>query len=379
MQHHILRSTIAGLALLLGAAVHAQVGDLHITARKADGKVLVKCMPTNASTWYRMMQGGATVAVEGQAPITLRHGTPEAFAATNVDAGWKETLALLAKEIPAPAVNEKDLDAVVKAGKDFERHYLAWILLTAYHPDLSRLSGFQFELPDDGRDISGSLRVEGLPEQSFAFDHTTLRSDLKGIPFELLPGDKAATLRWSHALLRGHAVAYLIEHSKDGNTFTAIGAPVIYDRKSKGVGDDPLGMDWVDPLPANDETWHYRLVALDAFGMRSVDNTVQQVTPREDPALPPFSAVRIETTSDGNSTLNWSYPMPGGLKGFQVIHSTQGPLGPYELSHAEPLPASARSFTHQWDVQDDVHYRLIASGFRRPGESFGSDLPRTGR
>jgi fibronectin type 3 domain-containing protein len=372
MQHHILRSTIAGLALLLGAAVHAQVGDLHITARKADGKVLVKCMPTNASTWYRMMQGGATVAVEGQAPITLRHGTPEAFAATNVDAGWKETLALLAKEIPAPAVNEKDLDAVVKAGKDFERHYLAWILLTAYHPDLSRLSGFQFELPDDGRDISGSLRVEGLPEQSFAFDHTTLRSDLKGIPFELLPGDKAATLRWSHALLRGHAVAYLIEHSKDGNTFTAIGAPVIYDRKSKGVGDDPLGMDWVDPLPANDETWHYRLVALDAFGMRSVDNTVQQVTPREDPALPPFSAVRIETTSDGNSTLNWSYPMPGGLKGFQVIHSTQGPLGPYELSHAEPLPASARSFTHQWDVQDDVHYRLIAVDSE--GQAKASDL-----
>lgn len=367
-----MRTALLLLALAAITAAHAQVGDLHITARKADGKVLVKCMPTNASTWYSMMQGGATVAVEGQAPITLRHGTAEAFAATDVDEGWKETLALLAKEIPAPTVNEKDLDAVVKAGKDFDRSYLAWILLTAYHPELSRLSGFQFELPDDGRDISGSLRVEGLPEKSFAFTHSTLRSDLKGIPFELLPGDKAATLRWSHAPLRGHAIAYLIELSKDGKTFSAIGAPVIHDRKSKGVGDDPLGMDWVDPLPANDETWHYRLVALDAFGMRSVENSVLQVTPREDPALPPFSAVRIEAAQDGSSTLNWSYPMPAGLKGFQVIHSTQGPLGPYELSHAEPLPASARSFTHQWDVQDDLHYRLMA--IDTEGQAKASDL-----
>jgi hypothetical protein len=372
MAQRTMRTALLLLALAAITAAHAQVEDLHITARKADGKVLVKCMPTNASTWYSMMQNGATVVVEGQAPITLRHGTPEVFAATNVDAGWKETLALLAKEIPAPVVNEKDLDAVVKAGKDFDRHYLAWILLTAYHPELSRLSGFQFELPDDGRDISGSLRVEGLPEKSFAFTHSTMRSDLKGIPFELLPGDKAATLRWSHAPLRGHAVAYLIERSKDGKSFSAIGAPVIHDRKSKGVGDDPLGMDWVDPLPANDEIWHYRLVALDAFGMRSVDNSVLQVTPREDPALPPFSAVRIEAAQDGTSTLNWTYPMPAGLKGFQVIHSTEGPLGPYELSHTEPLPASARSFTHQWDVQDDVHYRLMA--IDTEGQAKASDL-----
>ncbi|MCO5275020.1 MAG: fibronectin type III domain-containing protein [Flavobacteriales bacterium] len=372
MAQRTMRTALLLLALAAITAAHAQVEDLHITARKADGNVLVKCMPTNASTWYSMMQNGATVVVEGRAPITLRHGTPEAFAATNVDAGWKETLALLANEIPAPAVNEKDLDAVVKAGKDFDRHYLAWILLTSYEPALSRLSGFQFELPDDGRDISGNVRVEGLPEQSFRFDHATLRSDLEGIPFELLPGDKAATLRWSHAPLRGHAVAYLIERSTDGKRFDPIGAPVVYDRKSKGVGDDPLGMEWVDPLPANDETWHYRLVALDAFGMRSVDNTVLHVTPREDPALPPFSAVRIETASDGSSTLSWSYPMPAGLKGFQVIHSTQGPLGPYAISHAEPLPASARSFTHQWDVQDDVHYRLVA--IDNEGQAKASDL-----
>lgn len=367
-----MRTALLLLALAAITAAHAQVGDLHITARKADGNVLVKCMPTNASAWYRMMQNGATVVVEGRAPITLRHGTPEAFAATNVDAGWKETLALLANKIPVPAVNEKDLDAVVKAGKDFDRHYLAWILLTSYHPELSKLSGFQFELPDDGSAISGSVRVEGIPEQSFAFDQATLRNDLKGIPFALLPGDKAATLRWSHAPLRGHAVAYLIERSKDGKSFSAIGAPVIFDRKSKGVGDDPLGMEWVDPLPANDETWHYRLVALDAFGMRSVENPVLQVTPREDPALPPFSAVRIETAQDGSSTLSWSYPMPAGLKGFQVIHSTEGPLGPYALSHAEPLPASARSFTHQWDVQDDVHYRLMA--IDTEGQAKASDL-----
>ncbi|HRD52676.1 MAG TPA: hypothetical protein PKY96_08510 [Flavobacteriales bacterium] len=372
MAQRTMRTALLLLALAAITTVHAQVDDLYITARKAEGKVLVKCMPTNASTWYRMMQSGSAVTVEGHAAITLRHGAPEAFAATDVDAGWKETLALLAKDIPAPAVNEQDLDAVVKAGKDFERNYLAWILLTAYHPALSKLSGFQFELPDDGRDISGSVRVEGLPEKSFAFASSTLRSDLKGIPFELLPGDKAATLRWSHAPLRGHAMAYLIERSKDGRSFTAIGAPVIHDRKSKGVGDDPLGMDWVDPLPANDETWHYRLVALDAFGMRSVDNMVLQVTPREDPALPPFSAVRIETTLEGSSTLNWTYAMPAGLKGFQVIHSTQGPLGPYELSHADPLPASARSFTHKWDVQDDVHYRLMA--IDTEGKANASDL-----
>ena len=372
MLHPTFRKAFVLAALLFSTGLHAQVGDLHITARTADGKVLVKCMPTNAGAWYRMMQGGAEVRVEGASAVLLKHGTAEQFMATSAETTWKETLATLAREIPAPAVNERDLDAVIKAGKDFERNYLAWTLLTAYDPALSRLSGLQIELPDDGRDISGSVSVPGLEPKPFAFTRGTLRSDLKGIPFELQPGDKDATIRWSHAPLRGHAVAYLIERSRDGRDFAAIGAPVVYDRKSKGVGDDPLGMQWVDPLPENGETWHYRLVALDAFGLRSVDNPVLQVMPREDPALPPFSSVRIEAAQDGSSTLNWSYPMPAGLKGFQVIHSTQGPLGPYDLSHAEPLPATARSFTHQWDVQDDVHYRLIAVDSE--GQAKASDL-----
>lgn len=372
MQSLINRKSVLMAAVLLGTALHAQVGDLHVTARKADGKVLVKCMPTNAATWYRMMQGGATVAVEGHAPITLKHASLEAFAATAVDEGWRNTLAQLARDIPAPAVNERDMDAVVKAGKDFERNYLAWILLTSYDPALSRLSGFQFELPDDGRTISGNVRVEGIPEKSFAFDHGALRSDLQGIPFELLPGDKAATLRWSHAPLRGHAVAYLIERSRDGRSFAAIGAPVVYERTSRGVGDDPRGMEWTDPLPANDETWHYRLVALDAFGMRSVENTVLQVTPRASRALPAFTGARIETTTDGRSTLHWTYPDAPALKGFQVVHSTQGPLGPYELSHATMLAANARSFTHALAPEADVHYRIVATD--TDGNAVASDL-----
>lgn len=372
MQHPTFRTAFALAALLFSTVLCAQVGDLHITARTADGKVLVKCMPTNASAWYRMMQGGAEVQLEGASPLRLKHGTAEQFMATSAELTWKETLATLAREIPAPAVNERDVDAVIKAGKDFERHYLAWILLTAYDTALSRLSGLQFELPDDGRDIRGSVSVAGLEPMSFAFTRGTLRSDLKGIPFELLPGDKAATIRWSHASLRGHAVAYLIERSRDGRDFAAIGAPVVYDRKSKGVEDDPLGMSWTDPLPANGETWHYRLVALDAFGMRSVENSVLQVTPREDPALPPFDAVRIESQSDGSSTLHWTYPMHGSVKGFQVIHSVNGPLGPYALSHPEPLPATARSFTHQWDAGDDVHYRLVATD--KDGNAKASDL-----
>lgn len=372
MQHPTFRTTLVLAALLFCTGLHAQVGDLHITARTTDGKVLVKCMPTNASAWYRMMQGGAEVQLEGASPLRLKHGTAEQFMATSTEVTWKETLATLAREIPAPAVNERDLDAVIKAGKDFERHYLAWILLTAYDTALSRLSGLQFELPDDGRDIRGSVSVAGLDAMPFSFAHNTLRSDLKGIPFELLPGDKAATIRWSHAPLRGHAVAYLIERSRDGRDFAAIGAPVVHDRKSKGVGDDPLGMSWTDPLPANGETWHYRLVALDAFGMRSVDNMVLQVTPRGDPALPPFEGVRIESAKDGSSTLHWTYPMHEQLKGFQLVHSTSGPLGPYELSHADVLPASTRSYTHQWSAGDDVHYRLVATD--KDGNAKASDL-----
>ena len=372
MQHPTFRTTLVLAALLFCTGLHAQVGDLHITARTTDGKVLVKCMPTNASAWYRMMQGGAEVQLEGASPIRLKHGTAEQFMGTNAQGPWKETLATLAREIPAPAVNERDLDAVIKAGKDFERHYLAWILLTAYDTALSRLSGLQFELPDDGRDIRGSVSVAGLDAMPFSFAHNTLRSDLKGIPFELLPGDKAATIRWSHAPLRGHAVAYLIERSRDGRDFAAIGAPVVHDRKSKGVGDDPLCMSWTDPLPANGETWHYRLVALDAFGMRSVDNMVLQVTPRGDPALPPFEGVRIESAKDGSSTLHWTYPMHEQLKGFQLVHSTSGPLGPYELSHADVLPASTRSYTHQWSAGDDVHYRLVATD--KDGNAKASDL-----
>lgn len=372
MQPIINRKSVLLAAVLLGTALHAQVGDLHVTARKADGKVLVKCMPTNAATWYRMMQGGAQVELEGRAAIALKHGSPEAFAATAVDEGWRNALAQLAREIPAPAVNARDVDAVVKAGKDFERNYLAWILLTAYDPELSRLSGMEFELPDDGRDISGRVSVPGVDPQPFQFAPGSLRSDLEGTPFVLLPGDKSATLQWSHALLRGHAVGYLIERSRDGRSFESIGAPVVYDRTSKGVGDDPLGMEWTDPLPANDETWHYRLVALDAFGMRSVNNAVQQVTPRASTSLPAFTGLRIETTKDGRSTLHWTYPDAPALKGFQVVHSTQGPLGPYALSSAGLLPAKTRSFMHTVEAEADVHYRIVATD--SDGNAVASDL-----
>lgn len=364
--------TVLWLSSALQAQVQVQLGDLHVSARKADGKVLVKCMPTNASTWYRMMQNGAEVKLEGRSPITLRHGNAEAFAATSADPEWKDALAKLATEIPAPKVAEGDMDAMVRASKDFERNYLGWILLTAYHPELSALSGFQFELPDDGRDISGSVSVEGVAEEAFEFTHNELRSDLKGIPFSIQGGDKAATLIWTHAALRGYAVAYLIERGRDGKSFEAIGPPVIYDRLSKGVGDDPLGIEWVDPLPANDETWHYRLVALDAFGMRSVENTVLTVTPREDPALPPFEGARIQTKNDGSATISWTYPALDRLKGFQVIHSVDGPMGNYALSHPDLLSASTRSFAHKMDPNADVHYRIIA--VNQDGSATPSDL-----
>lgn len=374
MSHPTFRSAVLLTALWLGSALQAQmqVGDLHLSARKADGKVLVKCMPTNASSWYRMMQNGAEVELEGRSAITLRHGSPEAFAATQANAEWKDALAKLATEIPAPKVTEGDIDAMVRASKDFERNYLAWILLTAYDPELSAHSGFQFELPDDGRDIKGSVRVEGVQEEAFQFIHSELRSDLKGIPFSIQAGDKAATLTWTHAALRGYAVAYLIERGRDGSSFDPIGPPVIFDRLSKGVGDDALGMDWVDPLPANDETWHYRLVALDAFGMRSVENSVLSVTPREDPALPPFDATSIDTKNDGSSTLDWTYPALDRLKGFQVIHSVDGPTGSYALSHPELLSPSTRSFAHHWDPHADVHYRIIA--VNQIGEATASEL-----
>lgn len=372
MANRMIRNSILLLALWATGAAHAQVDDLHITARKHNGRVLVKCMPTNAAAWYSMMQGGAQVTLDGRTAVSLRHGSPEAFAATTVDATWKSTLATLATEVPAPKVNEDDLDAVVRAGKDFERHYLAWLLLTAYHPELSALSGMQFELPDDGQAISGTVNIPGLPEKAFRIEGDELLGDLQGILVTGQAGDKAVILRWSHAPLRGYAVAYRVDRSGDGKNFAAVAPPMLYDRLSKGVGDDPLGMEWTDPLPANDETWHYRVVALDAFGLPSVDNMVLTMTPREDPTLPAFGAIRIDTKNDGSSTLDWSYPMPANLKGFQVIHSVNGALGPYELSHTEPLSASTRSFTHRWDLRADVHYRIMALG--KDGSATASDL-----
>ncbi len=230
----------------------------------------------------------------------------------------------------------------------------------------------QFELPDDGEVISGSVNIPGLPAKTFRMEGDELLGDLKGIAVTAQAGDKAATLRWSHAPLRGYAVAYRVERGRDGKSFEATAPPVVFDRLGKGVGDDPLGMEWTDPLPANDETWHYRVVALDAFGLPSVDNMVLTVTPREDPTLPAFGAIRINTENDGSSTLDWSYPMLGALKGFQVIHSLNGALGPYELSHSNALSANARSFTHSLDPQADVHYRIMALG--KDGSTTASDL-----
>ncbi len=105
MATRTIRNAILMLMLWVPSAAHAQVDDLHITARKYNGRVLVKCMPTNAATWYRMMQGGEQVTLDGRAAITLRHGSPEAFAATKVDTDWKATLATLATEVPAPKVS----------------------------------------------------------------------------------------------------------------------------------------------------------------------------------------------------------------------------------------------------------------------------------
>lgn len=372
MPSNPVRNALLISALLLVGTAGAQVGDIHVTARKADGQVLVKCMPTNAATWYYMMQGGATVELDGRAAITLRHGAPEDFLATGADEQWRNALAELAREIPTPAVDERNVDAVIKAGKDFDRQYLAWILLTAYTPELSRLSGFQFALPDDGRAISGSVQVPSMEAAPFRFASDQLRGDLDGIPFEAQGGDKSAVLRWSHAPLRGHVVAYLIERSRDGKDFSPIGPPVVYDKRGKGVAGDPLGMEWTDPLPANGETWHYRLVALDAFGMRSANNTVREVTPQVSTALPPFGSARIEARPDGSSTIQWNYPDNPYVKSFHVVHSTKGALGPYELSHEGELPPDTRTFTHTLPPDEDVHYRIIAAG--KDGNAVASDL-----
>ena len=166
--------------------------------------------------------------------------------------------------------------------------------------------------------------------------------------------DRKATLSWPVFLHQGIYTAYVLERSTDGKQYRPLSdLPYVFFSEKR----DPEYAHYVDSLPANDQTYHYRISGLTPFGETGPASAAVSGAGREQWAgLAVIAGAKV--LSDKGVTISWQFPEQynAQLKGYSLGRADR-PEGPYRDVNAKPIPPAQRSFTDA-PPSTNAYYRL---------------------
>ncbi len=166
--------------------------------------------------------------------------------------------------------------------------------------------------------------------------------------------DRKATLSWPVFLHKGIYTAYVVERSTDGKNYRPLSdLPYVFFSESR----DPEYAHYVDSLPANDQTYSYRIKGLTPFGETSPASAVVSGAGKELWAgLAVIEGAKV--LANKQVTVSWQFPEQynAQINGYYLSRADR-PDGPYKDIHAKPIPAAQRSFTDA-PPSPNNYYRL---------------------
>jgi fibronectin type 3 domain-containing protein len=180
-------------------------------------------------------------------------------------------------------------------------------------------------------------------------------------------GDGMALLKWNKSYYEDIYIAYQVERSVDGKSFSPISELPITNTEAP-QGYKPEWMFKLDSLPQNGTTYYYRVKGLTPFGEVGPPSDVisgKGYTPlKYNPAI---TAAEVE--NNAGVKLSWQFDKKAEelLEGFAILRASKA-NGTYEILEGSVAP-SRRSFTDT-KAQTVNYYKVVA--LSKAGEEVAS-------
>ncbi len=342
--------------------------NFYVQGRMIEGKPFIKIVPANQRLWFYGMKNGYKVSISrfendsyGDYEVIENELKPAAesdFTDTALPQDYAEPMRkIIYEETFAPVSNS--FDDMASADQGMGQFYFSYLLMSAYDPKLSELSGLQMALPPNLPD-QFKIKVElnnatGMQEQKML--KRMFYTELGSPNFELKQGDKEVTIQWDHSPYTLQFVAYSVERSSDGKNFQPLGTPRVFN------GNSPSGkigfIVMTDTLPKNYTNYWYRVRGFDAFGFLSKPGDAIRVYGKD--MTPPMAPqrVQVDQVTPKVISISWTQIPVVDLKGFQVIASPTE-TGMYQRLHEELLPPDQTRFTYTYKDEPYLYYRVLA-------------------
>lgn len=342
--------------------------NFYVQGRMIEGKPFIKIVPSNQRLWFYGMKNGYKVSISRfqndsysdyeVIESELKPAAESDFTNPELPQKYAEPMRkIIYEETFAPEGNS--FDDMASADQGMGQFYFTYLLMSAYDPGLSEMSGLQMALPANLPDrfkIKVEVNNAGAKQEQKMLKNL-FYTDLASPNFELKQGDKEVTIQWEHSPYQLQFVAYTIERSDDGKAYKPIGSPLVFN------GNSPSGklgfIATTDSLPKNYTNYWYQVRGFDAFGVLSKPGDALRIYGKD--MTPPMAPqrVQVDQITPKVISISWTQAPAVDLKGFQVIASPTE-TGTYQRLHEELLPTSQTSFTYTFKDEPYLYYRVLA-------------------
>ena len=359
--------------LLLPAAGIAQTDGsdrgtrLQLIAKASMDSVVLRWAPNSPAAWdilnrfgyrverYTILRNGQRLAMPEQMILTTQPLKPKPLAMWEALVKGNDYAAIAAQAIYGESFEvsgnyQSDMIKIFQAAKELEQRFSFALFSADMSPAVARMSGLGFTDKNVKRNEKYLYRVySAAPTSVLAADTGIVflsPKDTLSLPrpvrlkaeFE----DRAALLSWNKQFYEHIYMAYQVERSTDGRSFSPVSKLPITNTDAPN-GYKPELMFKLDSLPKNGVTYYYRVRGYTPFGELGPPSDAvsgQGFVPlKATPAI-----VEAVATKEPRIQIGWSFPEEDEslLKGFTVVRASNA-KGPY-VTLAKDLAPKRRKF-----------------------------------
>jgi fibronectin type 3 domain-containing protein len=305
-------------------------GTIQAKGGVVNGEIRLRWAPDNSAVWQLANQYGYTVEritlmengklVRNPSRQVLATGLKPALLVDWEPFSEDDYVAVAAQAIhgesfETDAGNTSEIARVINASRELENRFSFALYAADLSPKAAELSGLSFRDEQVLYDQKYVYKIYAdVPLALSRIDTASVfigLADAKPLPPPFDPqielNDRVAMISWNGEVHRNVYNTYIIERSEDGVRFESISrAPIVNTFPEESVERLFKG----DSLPANEVTYYYRIIGIDAFGQRGPASDT--LTGK---GLPAFhiapNITHHEILPDGSVYLLWTVPKTG--------------------------------------------------------------------
>ncbi len=357
--------------------------SVQVIARSMPNKVMLRWAVNQPLAWKKANEYGfrverATIARNGEAVVPIERQMltssplrPKPLEEWETLATQDQNAAVLAQALYGDSFNTQvpgsQMGTVFAINDELEQRFTFALLAAEQNFEAAKLAGWGFEdktIKENEKYIY-TISVVIPDENTMKVDKGTVyaSADL----YEELPepigltgvfSDGHVTLSWNFNLLQNLYTNYVVERSKDNQTFKQLnGAPIFNAQQPKDARE--ITLFYTDSIP-NNTSYQYRIKGKTAFGETGPSSEAIKGEAEENLGFVP-RIYQKEIPTDNKVILYWEFDEKGNklISGFELRHANTN-NGPYKTVK-DNIPNTSRKITFE-GLERSNYFTIVAMG-----------------